>query len=69
MDKRGKMGKGAMVIIVLIIVLLVWGYIGGQQAKSVGVTCDIGVSKIFCWKWHTNAVGEVIEGVEDALGG
>jgi hypothetical protein len=53
MDKRGKMGKGAIFIIVLIIILLVWGYIGGMQLKSGGATCDIGIGNLFCWKWHT----------------
>ncbi len=69
MDKRGKMGKGAMIIIVLIIILLVWGYIGGLQAKNTGITCDIGVGNLFCWKWHTNIVGGVIEGINDIFGG
>ncbi len=66
MNKRGK--SKALIVVVLIIILLIWGYVGGQAAKKVGVTCDIGLGTTFCWKWHTSAVGQVIENINNAFG-
>ncbi|MDO8528383.1 MAG: hypothetical protein Q7S06_00640 [Nanoarchaeota archaeon] len=70
-EGRGRSKKG-MIIFILIVVIalfLIWGYVGGQEAKKVGVTCDMGISPTFCWKWHTNAVGQIQEGIDNALGG
>lgn len=50
---------------VVILAVLVWGIIGAQQAKEVGVTCDMGIGEVFCWTWHTNIVGEVQEFFEN----
>lgn len=69
MNKRGRGNKIIMVLVVLVIIFGIWGYVGGQEAKKVGVTCDIGVGTTFCWKWHTNAIGQIQEGVNNALGG
>jgi hypothetical protein len=69
MDKRGRGNKIIMVLVILILIFAVWGYVGGQEAKKVGVTCDIGVGAAFCWKWHTNAIGQIQEGIDNALGG
>jgi choline-glycine betaine transporter len=46
---------------VIILAVLVWGIIGAQQAKEVGVTCDMGIGEALCWTWHTNIVGEFQE--------
>lgn len=51
-----------VILVVLLAVFLVWGLIGGSQAKDIGVTCDSG-GKTLCWTWHTNAVGEIQEGL------
>lgn len=68
MNKRGK--SSLFVILAIVIIgLLVWGYIGGLQAQKVGVTCDWGIGKTFCWKWHTNIVGQIAEGINNAVGG
>ena len=55
-----------IVISFIIVVFLVWGFIGGQQAQDAGITCDFGLGNAFCWKWHTNALGQVQEFIEDA---
>ena len=69
MNKQGKGGGIILLIFILLIaVFLIWGYIGGQEAQKVGVTCDMGAGS-FCWKWHTNVVGQVIESINNAFGG
>jgi hypothetical protein len=68
MDKQGKaVGIIILVFIILIAILLIWGCVGAQEAKKVGVTCDMGIDTTFCWKWHTNAIGQLSEGINDAL--
>lgn len=54
-------------MIILLIVLLVWGLIGGNQAQEIGKTCDIGIGDghTFCWTWHTNAIGQIQEGINE----
>lgn len=68
MYKQGK-GGGIVFIVILLIVILIWGFVGGQQAQSVGITCDMGIGDSLCWKWHTNIVGQVTEGINDFFGG
>lgn len=48
-------------IIFIIVALLIWGFIGGQQAQNIGVTCDIGVGDNLCWQWHKNIIGQADE--------
>jgi len=58
------------ILVLLILILLVWGFIGGSKTKDIGITCDFGIGddgKVLCWKWHKNAVGEIQEGL-NALG-
>ena len=58
--KMNKKGNGAVwVILIIVAVLVIWGFIGGAEAQSVGVTCDMGVGDTLCWKWHTNTIGKV----------
>jgi hypothetical protein len=48
----------------ILLVLLIWGLIGSSQAAEIGITCDFGIGEdgsVFCWKWHTNALGEIGE--------
>lgn len=60
MNKFGK-NRGLIILVLIILALLVWGFIGGQQAQKIGVSCDWGLGDTFCWKWHTNALGQVQE--------
>ena len=46
---------------VLFLVVLIWGFIGGLQTQDTGITCDMGLGKVFCWTWHTNIVGQTQE--------
>lgn len=50
-----------LIFILILAVLLVWGIIGGSVAQDVGVSCDMGIGNSLCWKWHTNALGEINE--------
>lgn len=71
MNKKGMSAVGIIILILVLLVaiLLIWGYVGGQEAKKVGVTCDMGVGTTFCWKWHTNIIGQIGAGIDNALGG
>lgn len=53
----------------LILIFLIWGFIGGSKAKDIGIDCDFGISdgETLCWNWHKNAVGELQDGLS-ALG-
>ena len=56
------MNKSIILFFVLLILAIsIWGFIGGQEAQESGVTCDMGIGKIFCWKWHTNLLGQAQE--------
>jgi len=60
------MSKGVIIFFVLLILaVLVWGFIGGQEAQKIGVTCDMGIGNSLCWKWHTNIIGQVQEAATD----
>lgn len=61
MNKKGNAG----ILIFLILAVAAWGFIGGQQSQQIGITCDMGVGENFCWKWHTNTVGQVQEFAKD----
>lgn len=53
-------------IIFIIFILLIWGVIGGVEAQNVGTSCDIGLGKNLCWKWHADTVGQAQQFVVDA---
>jgi len=67
MDKHSKERIATFIIIILIIIFLVWGFIGGQEAQKIGVTCDMGMGDALCWKWHTNVIGQAEEAIKDAF--
>jgi len=64
MNKTGK-GSALIILAIIIGILLVWGFIGGQQAQKTGITCDMGIGETLCWTWHTNTLGQVQEFFED----
>ena len=49
----------------LVVVFLVWGFIGGTQAKDIGITCNSGIGngETLCWSWHKNVVGQIQDGL------
>lgn len=61
------MGKLINLIAVVLVIILAWGFIGGNQAKDTGITCDFGFGEnnILCWNWHQNLLGDVSEGLEN----
>ena len=63
---ENKKGQGLIIILLVILaVLVVWGLVGASEAKDVGTTCDMGMGDTFCWKWHTNTIGEFQEGFDN----
>jgi len=60
-----KMKKSNLVWIVLgllLLILIIWGLIGSSKAAEIGITCDSGIGEdgsALCWKWHTNAIGDI----------
>ena len=63
---KKKMVYTIVVVIAIILgILLVWGLVGANEAKSVGVTCDTGIGDSLCWKWHKNAIGQFQEALEN----
>ena len=62
--------KTLLIILGLIVVVgLVWGFIGGSQANDIGTTCESGLGEdnTLCFKWHKNIIGEFEDGLT-ALG-
>lgn len=66
-NKKAKAGV-VIFIVFLLAIFLVWGYLGGIESEKTGVTCEMGLGD-FCWKWHTNVLGSIQEGIEDIFGG
>jgi len=54
-----------MVLGLIVVIGLVWGFIGGSQASDIGTTCDSGLGDgdTICFKWHQNAVGKLEDGL------
>ncbi len=61
------MGRLVTIALAVLVVLLVWGFLGGQKANDTGITCDFGLGKddSLCWNWHKNVVGEIQEGLKE----
>jgi hypothetical protein len=58
--------KTAFVLIVLVLtVVLAWGFVGGMEVQDPGITCDMGLGERFCWQWHTNTAGKIDEFIDD----
>ena len=66
--KEKSNGSGVAFLFLILIVLVIWGFVGGAVAQDVGVTCDMGIGENFCWIWHTNPLGQVAEGINDFFG-
>jgi hypothetical protein len=66
MEKKNNML--VKIIIIIVIILLVWGLIGGYVAKDPGITCDMGIGDVLCWKWHKNIVGQAGEFLKNVFG-
>ena len=67
MNKKAK-GGGIVFILIILIILGIWGFIGGQEAQKVGVTCDMGIGDALCWKWHKNIIGQTGEVIRNLFG-
>lgn len=64
---KNKIGSGGAiaVIVVILVLFLVWGLLGANEAKKVGTTCNMGVGTSLCWTWHKNIVGQIQEGISN----
>jgi len=67
MNKKAT-NNGVLIFVLIVVGLLIWGFVGGMAAQDPGVTCDMGIGGALCWKWHTNAIGQVGEFLKN-LGG
>jgi len=47
-----------IVLLAIIAGFFIEGYIVGLEVKKNNATCDIGLGKHFCWKWHKVYIGE-----------
>jgi len=45
--------------IVVILILLIWGLLGGQEAAKIGYDCNFGLGDRLCWIWEKNVIGEI----------
>jgi hypothetical protein len=61
----------AIIIVLLLLGLLIWGLIGSSQAAKVGTTCDFGIGNdgsMLCWQWHRNLIGRVGDTINGVFG-
>lgn len=66
MDKQTNL---AIIIFALVVIgSLIWGVVGGIAAQDRGVTCNMGIGDVLCWRWHTNTLGQVDEFFNDLVG-
>ena len=66
-----KINYCAIIIITFILLvsgIFIFGFVGGQEAKDTGITCDMGLGNNLCWKWHTNTLGEAQEFIDNLFG-
>jgi hypothetical protein len=65
MKEQQKMKRSYLIIgLVILFILLIWGFIGSSKTSEIGNTCDFGLGKngdLLCWKWHQNIVGDITE--------
>lgn len=55
------MDKNKILIIIgaVVLILVVWGLIGGVITGDIGMTCNLGSDGNICWLWEKNALGEL----------
>ncbi|MFP4401811.1 MAG: hypothetical protein ACLFPL_01130 [Candidatus Nanoarchaeia archaeon] len=54
-----------ILVLTIIVIILVWGIIGGNVAQSVGITCNAGIGDVLCWFWETNAIGDLGDTIDE----
>lgn len=59
--KKKDLKKYYIIAGVVLVVLLIWGLVGGNIAKDVGNTCTFGIGDFLCWFWERNAIGEIAD--------
>ncbi|MFC2135145.1 hypothetical protein ACFLTH_11050 [Bacteroidota bacterium] len=65
MNKKG--GIGLTFLILVILAVLIWGLVGSEKTKEVGIECDFGWKTSLCWKWE-NSTNPVLEGADLVTG-
>jgi hypothetical protein len=68
MGEEKKSGSFIVFLIFLIIILLVWGYVGEKQIQKNKVACKFGMQNKFCWLWHAGLIDETKGFVNDTTG-
>ena len=68
--EQRRSGGAFKFIIVIVLILLVWGYLGAKQVEKTGLPCKIGLSEKLCWSWEkqtNNTVNNVTQDINDSL--
>lgn len=60
--------KWIIVGVALIVILLVWGIVGGMISSDAGISCTFGSDGNFCWAWEKNLIGEVGDALNKVFG-
>lgn len=47
--------------IILLIIIIIWGLIGAQEATKLTNNCSLGLGERLCWFWEKNILGEVAD--------
>jgi len=69
-QERRSGGGAFKFIVVLIIIFLIWGFIGDKQVEKKGLSCKIGWKDKLCWSWNAglkDKAKNVTSDVNDSL--
>ncbi|MDP4039818.1 MAG: hypothetical protein Q8P57_04550 [Candidatus Pacearchaeota archaeon] len=67
---NNKKRSSIVIGVIILTVLLVWGFIGSSEVAKIGTTCDSGINNegnVLCWKWHRNVVGDIQDRLNEIL--
>ena len=55
--------KTIILISVIVVVLIIWGLVGAQQAAKLTYDCKLGLGdgNSICWIWEKNKLGEIAD--------
>ena len=59
--KKQSLQKYYVIAAVVLVVLVIWGLVGGNIAKDIGNTCTFGLGDFFCWFWERNTLGQIAD--------
>ncbi|PIN93810.1 hypothetical protein COU54_01695 [Candidatus Pacearchaeota archaeon CG10_big_fil_rev_8_21_14_0_10_31_24] len=57
-------------VVIILAILLVWGFIGSSEVAKIGSSCNFGINNegnVLCWKWNRNVVGNIQDSINEIL--